>query len=163
MPTITIANVSLIEKHFWSRVIGPIFLFHHFVKLKKIYEHSLDLIPSPSPSVKSQIFGIKVYHRWWGKTWLGDINKLFVFKSLLTRPRNVLSLHLKQTFPPIIWTFIEGDGINFRLAFKIFSTFNEGIKMNPKKLSHASTTIRIVILKIEQIVLIWSSSRSWNF
>ena len=39
-------------------------------------------------------------------------------------PSNVLSLHLKQTFPPIIWIFTEGegDGIEYRLSFKIFST-----------------------------------------
>jgi hypothetical protein len=33
---------------------------------------------------------------------LGDVNKLFVFKSLFITPSNVLSLHLKQTFLPII-------------------------------------------------------------
>ena len=35
-----------------------------------------------------------------------------------------LPLHLKQTFPPIIWIFTEdeGDGIESRLPFKIFST-----------------------------------------
>ena len=57
---------------------------------------------------------------------MGDVNKLFVSKSksLLTTPSNVLSLHLKQTFPPIIWIFSEGegDGIESRLPFKIFST-----------------------------------------
>ena len=55
---------------------------------------------------------------------LGDVNKLFVFKSLLTMPSNVLPLHLKQTFPPMIWIFTEGegDGIKSRLPFKIFST-----------------------------------------
>ena len=55
---------------------------------------------------------------------LGDVNKLFVFKSLLTTPSNVLLLHLKQTFPPIIWIFTEGEGggIESRLPFKIFST-----------------------------------------
>ena len=33
-------------------------------------------------------------------------------------------LHLKQIFPPIIWIFTEGegDGIESRLPFKIFST-----------------------------------------
>ena len=36
---------------------------------------------------------------------LGIVNKLFTFKSLLTTPSNVLPLHLKQTFPPIIWEF----------------------------------------------------------
>ena len=55
---------------------------------------------------------------------LGDINKRFVIKYLLTKPNNVLPLHLKQTFPPIIWTFTEdeGDGTESRLPFKIFST-----------------------------------------
>ena len=39
-------------------------------------------------------------------------------------PSNVLPLHLNQIFPPIIWIFIEGegDGIESRLPFKIFST-----------------------------------------
>ena len=37
---------------------------------------------------------------------------------------NNLSLHLKQSFPPTIWFFIEGegDGIKSRLPSKIFST-----------------------------------------
>ena len=41
-------------------------------------------------------------------------------------PSNVSTLHLKQTFPPIIWIFNEGegDGIESRLPFKIFSTLN---------------------------------------
>jgi hypothetical protein len=33
---------------------------------------------------------------------LGDVNKLFFYKSFLTTPSNVLVLHLKQNFPPII-------------------------------------------------------------
>ena len=53
-----------------------------------------------------------------------DVNKLFVFKSLLTMPSNVLPLHLKQTFPIVILIFTEseGNGIKTRLPFKIFST-----------------------------------------
>ena len=55
---------------------------------------------------------------------LSDVNKIFVFKSLLTMPSNVLPLHIKQTFPPIIWIFTEGegDGIQSRLPLKIFFT-----------------------------------------
>ena len=43
---------------------------------------------------------------------------------MFTSPSNVLPLHLKHTFPPIIWIFIEGvgDGIESKLPFKIFST-----------------------------------------
>ena len=39
-------------------------------------------------------------------------------------PCNVLPLRLKQTFQPLIWIFTEGEGddIESRLTFKIFST-----------------------------------------
>ena len=55
---------------------------------------------------------------------LGDVNKLFVFKSLLKMPNNVLPFHLKLTVPPTIWIFTEGegDGIEYKLHFKIFTT-----------------------------------------
>ena len=63
---------------------------------------------------------------------LGDVNKLFLFKSLLTTPSNVLPLHHKQTIPPIILIFTEseGDGIKTRLPFKIFSTLKGFIKIS---------------------------------
>ena len=76
-------------------------------KVEKILKGSLDSIPSPSPSVKIQIIGGQICLRCKGKTLQGDINKLFVFKSLLATPSKVLLLHFKQTFPPIIWIFIE--------------------------------------------------------
>ena len=81
------------------------------------------LIPSPSPSVKIKIIGGK-FTKYVGKTLLGDVNKLFVYKSLMTTHSNVLPLHLKQTFTAIILIFTEGegDGIETRLPFKIFST-----------------------------------------
>ena len=63
---------------------------------------SLDLIPSPSPSVKIQIMDRKVCLICKGKTLLGVVNKLLKTKSLLTTPSNVLPLHLKQTFLSII-------------------------------------------------------------
>ena len=53
---------------------------------------------------------------------LGVVNKLLKTKSLLTTPSNVLPLHLKWTFPPIISIFTEGDGIKSRLSSSIFST-----------------------------------------
>ena len=91
-------------------------------KVEKILKGSLDLIPSPSPSVKIQIMGGKVCLRCKGKTLLGVVNKLLITKSLLTSPNNVLPLHLKQTFRPIIWIFTEGDGMKPRLPFRIFPT-----------------------------------------
>ena len=59
-------------------------------KVEKILKGSLDSISSPSLSVKIQIMGGKVCLRCKGKTLLGVVNKLFVFKSLLTTPSNVL-------------------------------------------------------------------------
>ena len=63
---------------------------------------------------------------------LGEVNKLFAYKRLLKMPSNVLPLHLKQTFPPIIWIFteVEGDGIKSRLSSSIFCTLT--YKMNCK-------------------------------
>ena len=69
-------------------------------------------IPSPSPSVENS--------NYWGESLLEIIRQNFaVFKCLLTMPCNVLPLHLKQTFPPIIWIFTEGkaDGIKSRLPY----------------------------------------------
>ena len=50
-------------------------------------------------------------------------------------PINVLPLHLKQTFPSIIWIFTEGEGdeIKSRLPFKMFSALkdnNDNIKIS---------------------------------
>ena len=63
-------------------------------KVEKILEDSLDLIPSPSPSVKIHIMGDKVGLKCKSQTLLGIVNKLFVFKSLLTTSSSVLPLHL---------------------------------------------------------------------
>ena len=98
----------------------------YFIKVEKILKCSLHLIPSPS--VKIQIIGGKVFLRCKSKTLLGVVNKLLKTKSLLTKPSNVLPLHHKQTFLPIIWIFTEGDGIKSRLPFKIFSILlNQGL------------------------------------
>ena len=42
-------------------------------------------------------------------------------------PSNVLPLHLKQTFPTIIWIFTEGedDWIESGLSSEIFSTLTQ--------------------------------------
>ena len=58
-------------------------------KVEKILKGILDLIPSPSPSVKIQIMDGKVCLRCKGKTLLG------VFKKLLTSPSDVLPYYLK--------------------------------------------------------------------
>ena len=88
-------NSKAVRLYHWKIII-------YVLKVEKILKGSLDLIPSPSPSVNIQIMGGKVCLRCKGKTLLGDVTKLFVFKNLLTMPGNVLLLHLKQTFLPII-------------------------------------------------------------
>ena len=51
-------------------------------KEEKIIKGSLDLIQSPSPSVKIQIMDRKVFLRCKGKTLLGIVGKLLRAKSL---------------------------------------------------------------------------------
>ena len=71
------------------------------IKVEKISKSSLNSIPSPS--LKIQIMDGKVCLRCKGKTLLGDVNKIFVFKSLLTMPSNVLPLSTPQAnFPALI-------------------------------------------------------------
>ena len=64
-------------------------------KVGNILKGSLDLIPSPSPSVKIQIMGGKVCLRCKGKTLLGVVNTFLKTTSLLTSPSNVLPYFLK--------------------------------------------------------------------
>ena len=65
---------------------------------------------------------------------------------MLTKPSNVLPLHLKQTLPPIILIFTEGegDGIESRLTFKIFSTLH---KVNPWTMNRALLAAKIKFSK----------------
>ena len=73
---------------------------------KKIERGSLDLIPSPIPSVKIQIMGRKICLRCKSKTLLGVVNKLFIFKSVLTSPSNACFALLPQVnFPTNIFNF----------------------------------------------------------
>ena len=41
-------------------------------------------------------------------------------KHFCQQTSNVLPLHLKQTFPPIIWIYTEGEGIESRLTLTLF-------------------------------------------
>ena len=67
-----------------------LFIVSVLIKVEKILKGILDLIPSPSPSVKIQIIVGKVCLRCKGKTLLGIVNKI-----LLTMLSNVLPLHFK--------------------------------------------------------------------
>ena len=76
-----------------SRVNGSRFNRQYFFKVEIFLKGSLDAIPSPS--VKIQIMGGKVYLRCKGKTLLGVVNKLLKTKSLLTLPSHVLPYNIK--------------------------------------------------------------------
>ena len=52
----------------------------------------------------------------------GDVNKLFVFQSLLTTPSNILPLHLKQTFPTIVSHF-PTHNLNFHWRWRWWDQF----------------------------------------
>ena len=56
---------------------------------------------------------------------------------------DVLPLHLKQTFPPIIWIFTEGEGdeIESRLPFKIFSTLHIWAVYDFNRVNHLASVI----------------------
>ena len=75
----------------------PLYIYPIFKKYKveNNLKGGLDLIPSPSPSMKIQIIVGKICLRCISKTLLGDVNKLFVFKSLLAMLNNVLPYSLK--------------------------------------------------------------------
>ena len=62
-------------------------------------------------------WGVKAKHGW-------ALSTNFENERLLTSSSNVLPYYLKQTFPPIIWIFTQGEGdeIESRLSSDIFST-----------------------------------------
>ena len=75
----------------------PLYIYPIFKKYKveNNLKGGLDLIPSPTPSVKIQIMGRKVCLRCKGKTLLGFVNKLLKTKHLLTSLSNILPYYLK--------------------------------------------------------------------
>ena len=78
----------------WSFVYAPSNCEIPF-KVENILKGSLELIPSPSHSVKIQIMVGKVCLRCKDKTLLGVVSKLLKAKSLLTSPSNVLPYYLE--------------------------------------------------------------------
>ena len=94
---------------------------------------------------------------------------------MLTSTSNVLPLHLKQTLPPIIWIFCEGDWVKSRLTFKIFSnlpccwccyhlaTWSSHILLRRSQFSHwfVKSTARWRACRIE-IIQTGHTSMSWQ-
>ena len=101
-----IAGIEIIKPVLWCNTVS---------KIEKILKGSKDSSPSPLPSLKIQIMGRKVCLRCKSKTLLGIVNKLFVFKSLLTTSSNVLPLHLSRPWFEFSLKVKEGDRIQSRL------------------------------------------------
>ena len=93
---------TLLEKQialiFWleKQMASAIYVYH---KVQKILEGSLDLISSPSTSVKIQIIGGKLYLRRKGKTLLGIVNKLLKPKKLVNVTQQCFDLLLQVKAP----------------------------------------------------------------
>ena len=68
-------------------------------KVEKILKGILDLISSPSPSVKIQIMSGKVCLRCKVKTLLGDVNKLFENKMFVDITQQCFALLPQVNFP----------------------------------------------------------------
>ena len=69
---------------------------------------------------------------------LGDVNKLFVFKCVLTAPSKVLLLHLKKCLN------FHGGGIEFRLPFKVFSTLKGQVCLNGTNYRYFHSVLKII-------------------
>ena len=80
---------------FLNRQITRLTFLLLLYKIEEILKGSLDSISSPLPSVKIQIISGRV--SWSDKTLLADVKKL----------SNIFPLHLKHTFPPIIWIKVK--------------------------------------------------------
>ena len=68
-------------------------------KVEKILKGSLDLIPSPSPSVKIQIMGGKVCLRSKGKSLLGFVNKRLKTKKFVDNAKQCFANTPQANFP----------------------------------------------------------------
>jgi hypothetical protein len=68
-------------------------------KVEKMLKGSLDLIPSPSPSVKIQIMSRRVCLRCKGKTLLGIVSKLLKNKFFLDNCQQCFALLPRVNFP----------------------------------------------------------------
>ena len=62
------------------------------VKILEVLKGSLDLIPSPSSSVKIQIVGGKICLKCKGKTLLGDVSNFFLFSKFFYNAQQCFAL-----------------------------------------------------------------------
>ena len=88
MPLFIVENWTIFSKKNLLRVLDQ--TIYLAFKVETMLKGSLDLVLSPSPSVKIQIISRKVCFRCKGKTLLGDVNKILKQKGLLIIPSNVL-------------------------------------------------------------------------
>ena len=106
----------------WSKfnsisIRGVEILGHATAKVETFLKGSLDSITFTFN--KNSNYGRKVYLRRECKTLLGIVNKLFVFKSFLTTPSNVLPLHLSRPFIEFSLK-LKGMRLNLEIVFTLY-------------------------------------------
>ena len=105
-----------------------------YFKVEQILKGSLNSISSPSFSVKTQIMGKNVCLRCKGKTLLGTVNKLFAKKFVDSAQQCFAEKNKNKKFK--CSRLLEGDEIEYRLPFKIFSTLRSQHFKNQLHLSY---------------------------
>ena len=85
------ANFKIVNVIYKRGKTRKTMILETFLKVEKILKGILNLMPSPSLSLKIQIMGGKVCLRSKGKALLGVVNKLLKIKSLLTMVKKWLN------------------------------------------------------------------------
>ena len=97
---------------------GSYTILNLFCKVEKILKGSLNLIPSPSSSVKIQVVNSKVCFRCKGKTWLGVVN-FWKQKRFVDIIQQCFALLLQVTFPANNFNY------HWRWWYQIQALFNK--------------------------------------
>ena len=145
--------------------------FINSCKVEKILKGSMDSISSPSPSMKIQIMCGKVCLRRKGKTLLGIVTTLFVFKSLMTTSSNVLPLHFSHPYLNFYWRwwdqiqdiFLYIFNLILRLVCQLKFVFQSGFfatiklrKLRGDKIPVEELLYQFVLAKKRLRVLFWT-------
>ena len=138
-----------------KRRIGELTISKTKGKVEKILKGNLDLIPSPSPSVKIQIMGGKVCLRCKGKRLLGVVNKLLKVKSFAFTPQANFPAHILNFYYKR-WRWLDWMQAVFLIFFTLFLFANnwwvEGILLyrlfDTRKVWHTYFSFKIFSSKV---------------
>ena len=57
----------------------------------------------------------------------------FLFQKLVDKTQQSLPYHLKQTFPPIIWIFAEGEGDRIKSSLSVYLLYSFDVSSKEEK------------------------------